>query len=192
MRNWPSLGPPGSPKNTIVFVMKIKIVYFLSLKKQTLQGHTLALCLLESGLVCYSSSRYLSLGTQKQGSAGGHWLRDTPSGQSSSQETARPGPLGPGQLAGPGRRRGQARWTSSSEPDAGGPLTALFSGKPPAWEQGLRPGDLAWVGQEVPPLRVQGPELPFPEARVLRGGTTRSHVRAWRPAPVFLHFSLPP
>lgn len=30
-------------------MMKIKIVYFLSLKKQTLQGHTLDLCLLESG-----------------------------------------------------------------------------------------------------------------------------------------------
>lgn len=47
--DWPSQGPPGSSKNTIVFMMKIKIVYFLSLKKQTLQGHTLALCLLESG-----------------------------------------------------------------------------------------------------------------------------------------------
>lgn len=47
--DWPSQGPPGSSKNTIVFMMKIKIVYFLSLKKQTLQGHTLDLCLLESG-----------------------------------------------------------------------------------------------------------------------------------------------
>ena len=45
----PSQGPPGSSKNTIVFMMKIKIVYFLSLKKQTFQGHSLALCLLESG-----------------------------------------------------------------------------------------------------------------------------------------------
>lgn len=76
MRNWPSHRPPGSSKNTIVFVMKIKIVYFLSLKKQTLQGHTLALCLLESRLVCYSSSRCLSLGAQKQGSAGGHPWED--------------------------------------------------------------------------------------------------------------------
>lgn len=33
MRNWLSPGPPGSAKNTIVFVMKIKIVYFLGLKK---------------------------------------------------------------------------------------------------------------------------------------------------------------
>lgn len=33
MRNWPSQGPPGSSKNTIVFMMKIKIVYFLKFKK---------------------------------------------------------------------------------------------------------------------------------------------------------------
>lgn len=33
MRNWPSQGPPGSSKSTIVFVMKIKIVYFLTFKK---------------------------------------------------------------------------------------------------------------------------------------------------------------
>lgn len=78
MRNWPSQGLPGSSTNTIVFMMKIKIVYFLSLKKQTLQGHTLASCLLRLGLVCYFSSRCLSLGAPKQGSAEGHWLRHTP------------------------------------------------------------------------------------------------------------------
>lgn len=90
MRNWPSQGLPGSSKNTIVFVMKIKIVYFLSLKKQTLQGHTLARCLLESGLVCCSSSRGLSLGAQKQGSAGGHWLRNTPRGVVTSLRNSSP------------------------------------------------------------------------------------------------------
>ena len=50
MRRQPRQGPPGSPGNTIVFVMKIEIVYFLGLEKQTLQGHPLAPCLLESGL----------------------------------------------------------------------------------------------------------------------------------------------
>lgn len=34
MRSWPSQGPPGSFKNTIVFVMKIKIVYFLVKKSK--------------------------------------------------------------------------------------------------------------------------------------------------------------